>query len=145
MVKDLFGILVIVSVNVIKRVMLVNIYTMKIVNTEKKLTDKLVDECAETIKEVKLTKITLAKNEDKYKCNFCTLYIVLFSILFTINVGIGAYFVYFRWYLKKDVTRVEFENSHSNNDLLNTIFIKYKWKKLNKLTLKIELIIFTTT
>ena len=98
MVRDLFGILVIVSVNVIKRVMLVNIYTMKIVNTEKKLTDKLVDECAETIKEVKLTKITLAKNENKYKCNFCTLYIVLFSILFTINVGIGAYFVYFLWY-----------------------------------------------
>ena len=75
----------------------------------KKLTDKLVDECAETIKEVKLAKITLPKNENKYKCNFRTLYIVPISILFTINVGIGAYFVYFRWYLKKDVTCVEFD------------------------------------
>ena len=34
---------------------------------------------------------------------------VLFSILFTIRLGIGAYFVYFHWYLKKDVTRVEFD------------------------------------
>ena len=31
--------------------------------------------------------------------------IVLFWIFFTINVGgIGAYFVYFHWYLKKDGT-----------------------------------------
>ena len=75
----------------------------------KKLVDKLVDECAETVEEVKLAKITLTKNENKYKCNSCTLNIVLFSILFTINVGIGAYFVYFHWYLKKDVTRVEFD------------------------------------
>ena len=29
-------------------------------------------------------------------------------ILFTINVGIGTYFVYFHWYLKKDVIRVKF-------------------------------------
>ena len=59
----------------------------------KKLVDKLVDECGETVEEVKLAKITLAKNENKYKCKSCTLYIVLFSILFTINVGIGASFV----------------------------------------------------
>ena len=75
----------------------------------KKLVDKLVDECAETVEEVKLDKITLAKNENKYKCNSCMLYIVLFLILFTINVGISAYFVYFHWYLKKDVTRAEFD------------------------------------
>ena len=34
-IKDLFGILVIVNVNVIKIVILVNIQTMKIVNAEK--------------------------------------------------------------------------------------------------------------
>ena len=60
----------------------------------KKLIDKLVDECAETVEEVKLAKITLAKNENKYKCNSCTLYIVLFSILFTINLGIDALFIF---------------------------------------------------
>ena len=75
----------------------------------KKLVDKLVDECAETVEEVKLAKITLAKNENKYKCNSCKLYIVLFSILFTINVGIITYFVYSHWFLKKDFNRVEFD------------------------------------
>ena len=65
---------------------------MKIVNAGKKIVDKLIDECAE---EVKLAKITLAENENKHKCTSCTVYIVLFSILFTINVGIGAYFAYF--------------------------------------------------
>ena len=75
----------------------------------KKLVDKLVDECAETVEEVKLAKITLAKNENKYKCSSCTLCIVLFLIIFTINVEISTYFVYFDWYLKRDVTRVEFD------------------------------------
>ena len=71
---------------------------------------KLVDELVfQTVEEVKLAKITLAENENKYKCKSCTLYIVLFSIRFTINVGIGTYFVYFHWYLKKDVTHVEFD------------------------------------
>ena len=37
----------------------------------KKLVDKLVDECAETIEEVKLAKITLAENENSYKCSSC--------------------------------------------------------------------------
>ena len=76
----------------------------------KKIVDKLVEECTETVEEVKLAKITLAENENSYKCNSWTPYIVLFWIFFTINVGgIGAYFVYFHWYLKKDVTRVEFD------------------------------------
>ena len=37
-----------------------------------------------------------AENENNYKCNFCTVYIVLFSIFFTINAGIGAYFAYYK-------------------------------------------------
>ena len=69
----------------------------------KKLVDKLVHKCTETVEEVKLAKITLAENEKSYKCSSCTAYTVLF---FTINVGgIGAYFVYFHGYLKKDVSR----------------------------------------
>ena len=75
---------------------------MKVVSAEKKLVDKLVDECTETVEEVKLAKITLAENENSYKCSSCTVYTVLFWIFFTINVGgIGAYFVYFHRYLKK--------------------------------------------
>ena len=64
---------------------------------KKRLVNKLVEECNETIDEVKLTKITLAENEKSYKSNSSILYIVLFSIFFTINVGIGAYFVYYKY------------------------------------------------
>ena len=67
----------------------------------KKLADKLVDECSETVEKVKLAKITLAENENMYKCVSCTLYIVLFSIIFTISVGIATCFGFFYWYSKR--------------------------------------------
>ena len=35
-----------------------------------KLVSPLIEECTETIGEVKLVKITLAKNENSYKCSF---------------------------------------------------------------------------
>ena len=37
---------------------------------------KLVEQCTENVEEVKLAKITLAENENKHKCNTCTLYTV---------------------------------------------------------------------
>ena len=46
---------------------------------QKKLVDKLYDEYTETVEEVKLAKITLAKNENSYKCTSCTVYTVLFQ------------------------------------------------------------------
>ena len=61
---------------------------------KKKLIDKLVEECPETNNKVKLDKITRSENENKHKFSSCALYIVLFLIIFTINVGIGTYFVY---------------------------------------------------
>ena len=83
---------------------------MKTVSADKKLVVPLIEECTETVEEVKLAKITFAENENSYKCSSCTVYTVLFWIFFTINAGgIGTYFVYFQWYLKKDVTRVEFD------------------------------------
>ena len=60
----------------------------------KSLIHKLVDECTKNIEETRLV-------ENQHKCSSCTVYIVLFSIIFTINIGIGTYFVYSRWYLKK--------------------------------------------
>ena len=65
-----------------------------------------MEECTETNNEVKLAKITLVENENKYKCSSCTLYMVLILIIFTINVGIGSYFVYSHWYLKNYDARV---------------------------------------
>ena len=80
----------------------------KICKYKKSLVDKLVEECTENIEETRLVEITSAKNENKHKCSSCTLYIVSFSIFFTINVGIAIYFLYFHWYLKKDAIRVRF-------------------------------------
>ena len=52
----------------------------------KKLIDKLVTECTENIDEVKIAECKSIENI--HKCSSCTLYIALFSIIFTINNGI---------------------------------------------------------
>ena len=62
---------------------------------KKRLVDKLAEKCAENIKETRLLEITCAENENKYNCSSLTLCIVLFLILFTINVRIGSYFFIF--------------------------------------------------
>ena len=43
----------------------------------KKLVALLIEECTETSEEEKFAKITLAENENSYKCSFCTVYILL--------------------------------------------------------------------
>ena len=54
--------------------------------------NKLIEECNENIEEeIKI----LDKTEDK--SNSCILCIVLFSIRFTINIGIGTYFNYYKY------------------------------------------------
>ena len=62
-------------------------------NCRKKIVDKLVEECTETVEEVKLAKITLAKNENKYKCSSFRLYIVLMIVAFKICARGGTYFI----------------------------------------------------
>ena len=71
------------------------------------LVGKFIDECTETVEEVKIT----SKNEHENKCGSCTMYIVLFSIFLIINVGIGTYFVYSHWYLKKDDAHATLDTS----------------------------------
>ena len=44
----------------------------------KKLVDKLIEECTETVEEVKLAKITSAEHENKHKCSSSTPCIVFF-------------------------------------------------------------------
>ena len=64
----------------------------------KKIVDKLVEECPDNVEEVKLAPIKLAEEgKNKDKCSSFTLYIVLFSILFTINARVGTYFVYYKY------------------------------------------------
>ena len=58
----------------------------EICKCRKKLVDKLVDECAETVEEVKLAKITLAKNENKYKFSSCMLRELVLILFITIGL-----------------------------------------------------------
>ena len=69
------------------------------------MVDKLVEECSDIIGE----KVEIIDN-NKNKYNSCMLYIVLFSIFFTINVGIGAYFAYYKYVNcnKKNVSRYDY-------------------------------------
>ena len=65
--------------------------------------DKLVNECTETTNEVKL----VSKSENKY--NSCILYIALFSIFFTINVGIATYFIYYKYMNRNKENILEYD------------------------------------
>ena len=66
-----------------------------------------MEECNEIVEEVIKKKIA-GKNEDK--CSSCILYIVLFSIFFTINAGIAIYFVYYKYmnHNKENVSKYDY-------------------------------------
>ena len=69
---------------------------------QKKLVDKLIDECTETIEEVKLAEITIFENENENKYGSCQVYTVLMIVVFTIFTGITIYLVYYNWSLIKN-------------------------------------------
>ena len=78
---------------------------------------KLVDECTETVKEVKLAKITRAENKSGNTYSSCTVYIVLMILVFTIFTGITTYFVYYNWSLiKNNVSCIKF-NTHKETKI----------------------------
>ena len=80
--------LLIVNVNMISHVMCLDYENCK---CRKRLVDKLADECHENIDGVKIV------SESKNKCNSCIFYIVLFPIFFTINAGVAACLVYYKY------------------------------------------------
>ena len=88
----------------------------------KKLVDELIDECTETIEEVKLANITTMEmhsfeNENSYKYNSCIVYIVLMIIVFTIFTGITIYFTYHNWsFIKNNVSCIKF-NTHKKAEI----------------------------
>ena len=68
---------------------------------KKRLVNKLAEECTENIEETRLVKLTSTEwnsVENKRRHNSCILYIVSFSIIFLISIGISCYFY---WYAKK--------------------------------------------
>ena len=68
------------------------------------MADKLVKEYTETVKEVKIV------SENKNKCSSCIFYIVLSSIFFTISIGIGVYFVYYKYmnHNKENISKYDY-------------------------------------
>ena len=60
--------------------------------------ERLIEKCIKSIEKLEITAITNGGN----KCSSWTLYIVLFSVIFLIKIGIIIFFVYFCWYLKRD-------------------------------------------
>ena len=122
--------------------MLVSIQNMKNVSGGQLI--NWLKKCTENIEKVKLAKIILAgkgKNEPKYSS--CTLHIVLLLINFTINVGIGSYFVYYKCtnhqYLRKYVTRIKFGTCTQTKNY------QYVWEITKKLLLKIDIVTFSMT
>ena len=91
---------------------------------EKKLIDKLVAGCTGIIDEVKIAEYNSIERssaecnsvENVYKCSSCTLYIVLFSIIFTTNIGIATYFVYYKYMNqnKENVSRYDYVYQSTN-------------------------------
>ena len=61
---------------------------------KKRIADKLAEECIENIEEATPVEIISSKNESMHKCSPRTLYIVLISIFFTLNVEIAIYFLF---------------------------------------------------
>ena len=75
----------------------------------KRLIDKIVEECSEGINEVKMTIISLAEDESKCKSS-CTIYVFLITIIFTICIGVGTYFIYYKYinHDKETATRYDY-------------------------------------
>ena len=67
---------------------------------QKTLVTPLIEECTETVEEVKLAKITLAENENSHKSSSCTAYIVLMLAVFIICAGITTFFITIDLWLK---------------------------------------------
>ena len=68
-----------------------------------------MDECTETIEEVKLAKITISENENENTYSSCRVYIILMIVVFTIFTGITIYCVYYnRSLIKNNASCIKF-------------------------------------
>ena len=114
-IKDLFGIQVIV----IKIVILVNIQTIKVVNTEQNQINKLIDERTESIEELKLAETTPFENKNDYEYNSCKVYIISIIAFFAIFTGITVYLVYLNWSLINNY--IKFSTHKKKKNLMSAI------------------------
>ena len=79
------------------------------------MVDKLVEECNENIDEEKLTELTLFEHKNECACYY-TVFIILAVITLTICIGVGAYFVYYKYinHNKENVSKYGYVN-HAKN------------------------------
>ena len=68
---------------------------MQVVNAGK-LVNKSAEECTENIDEVKIVEMALFERRNECK-SLCTIYVVLIAIVFTTSIGIGTYFIYYKY------------------------------------------------
>ena len=94
---------------------------MKILSAGKKLVNKLVEECIENTDEVKIAGTALFERRNECKSS-CTIYVVLIAIVFTINIGTGTYFIYYKY------TNHDKKNASKYNYVYQTSNFKYKWE-----------------
>ena len=95
-----------------------------------------MEECTNNAEEEKLAEITSTENENRRKYSSCTLYIALFSMIFTINVGIGTYFVYYKYKNRNKETRAKkvlIIKWHFIIELINGSSHRHKHQKSNVL------------
>ena len=98
MITDLFGIVVIESVNVKNHVILENIWIIKIVSLEKKIGDKVIEECSENVDENKTfyyETLDSILSSDNKTSDSCIVYIVSFSVFLIINISMTIYVCFF--------------------------------------------------
>ena len=87
----------------------------------KKLVDKLAEECHENVEEAKTAEKKLNECnsiENIHECSSCTLYIVLFSIIFTVSIGIATYFVYYKYVNHNNKPALRYNYVYQANKLL---------------------------
>ena len=97
----------------------------------KKVVDKLVEECTENAEDVTLAKITSTEHDIVCKSS-STIYVAMLLIIFKINIGIGTYFVYYR-YMNHDKKNCCWRKFYlSNNHLIKWNFKRIKWLQMLK-------------
>ena len=79
-----------------------------------------------------MTNVTLNKHKNVRRS--CTIYIVLFSHIFVVNISISSVFIYFYWYLKRDTNITNIISSTKT-----TIYETYKWKISSKFILMVHI------
>ena len=100
----------------------------------KRLIDKLIDECNENFEETSLIKI----NSTKCKSNSCIKYIVLFLILFTTNIRIATYFIYYEYLNHNEKNISKYDYGYQRKNYNNNNYYYYNYNNYNNNNIKWE-------